>query len=478
MSATNYDKQLGEWIIKEKEATELSNLVSRLRFEKSTELVLFRKKLVDQHISEILNLHVYAREFVKQNITIRETLPIAQAIFNSGLTSAKIDLGKLTTDFMQSGSNCVQSFVDKKLSKLINNKEPLEPKDVILYGFGRIGRLVARELIAQEGSGYQLRLRAIVTRNNSSTNITKRASLLRTDSVHGKFPGSVLEDVENKCLIINGRSVHMIASNSPENIDYTTYGIKKALVIDNTGAFRDNEALSLHLKSKGVSKVLLTAPGKGIPNIVFGVNHEIDIDNIKIFSAASCTTNAITPILEVIVNNLGVEKGHIETIHAYTNDQNLVDNMHKKFRRGRAAALNMVITETGAGKAVTKAIPSLSGKLTSSAIRVPTPNASLAILNITTEKSTSLEDLNEMMRNAALEGKLVEQIRYSISNELVSSDIVGDSCASIYDSPATQVSKDGKTIVLYVWYDNEYGYTRQVMRLAKHVSNVRRNCYY
>ena len=232
--------------------------------------MLFRNKLVDQHISEILNLHVYAREFVKQNITIRETLPIAQAIFNSGLTSAKIDLGKLTTDFMQSDSNSDQTFVNKKLAKLINNNESLEPKDVILYGFGRIGRLVARELIAQEGSGNQLRLRAIVTRNNSSTNITKRASLLRTDSVHGKFPGSVLEDAENKCLIINGRSVHMIASNRPENIDYTTYGIKKALVIDNTGAFRDNEALSLHLKSKGVSKVLLTAPGKGIPNIVFG----------------------------------------------------------------------------------------------------------------------------------------------------------------------------------------------------------------
>ena len=249
-------------------------------------------------------------------------------------------------------------------------------------------------------------------------------------------------------------------------------------MIDNTGAFRDNEALSLHLKSKGVSKVLLTAPGKGIPNIVFGVNHDIDIDNNKIFSAASCTTNAITPILDVIVDNLGVSKGHIETIHAYTNDQNLVDNMHKKFRRGRAAALNMVITETGAGKAVTKAIPSLSGKLTSSAIRIPTPNASLAILNITTEKATNLEEVNEMVRNAALEGKLVEQIRYSISNELVSSDIVGDSCASIYDSPATQVSSDGKSIVLYVWYDNEYGYTRQVMRLAKHVSNVRRNCYY
>ena len=182
--------------------------------------------------------------------------------------------------------------------------------------------------------------------------------------------------------------------------------------------------LSLHLKSKGVAKVLLTAPAKGIPNIVFGVNHAVDTENNNIFSAASCTTNAITPILHVIENKLGVVKGHIETIHAYTNDQNLVDNMHKKFRRGRAAALNMVITETGAGKAVTKAIPSLEGKLTSSAIRVPTPNA-LAILNITTEKETSLDMLNEMMRSAALEGNLVEQIRYSVSNELVSSDIVG-----------------------------------------------------
>lgn len=478
MSLINYNTQLSDWINKEKAATKLATIVNSLWLEKSTELVLFRNKLVDQNISEILNLHVYAREIVKQNITINETLPIAQAVVESGVSKAKIDLGKLTSDFMNTTSNDVASFVAEKLGDFISNDEKLEPKDVVLYGFGRIGRLVARELIAQEGAGNQLRLRAIVTRSNNASDITKRASLLRTDSVHGKFPGSVLEDIDNSNLIINGRSVHMIAASSPDKIDYTTYGIENALVIDNTGAFRDNEALSLHLKSKGVAKVLLTAPAKGIPNIVFGVNHAVDTENNNIFSAASCTTNAITPILHVIENKLGVVKGHIETIHAYTNDQNLVDNMHKKFRRGRAAALNMVITETGAGKAVTKAIPSLDGKLTSSAIRVPTPNASLAILNITTEKETSLDMLNEMMRSAALEGNLVEQIRYSISNELVSSDIVGDSCASIYDSPATQVSNDGKTIVLYVWYDNEYGYTRQVMRLAKHVSNVRRNCYY
>jgi glyceraldehyde 3-phosphate dehydrogenase len=270
----------------------------------------------------------------------------------------------------------------------------------------------------------------------------------------------------------------MIAASSPDSIDYTEYGIENALIIDNTGVFRDKDALSLHLKSKGVSKVLLTAPGKGVPNIVFGVNHDIDIDQNDIFSAASCTTNAITPILEVIQNNLEVVKGHIETIHAYTNDQNLVDNMHSKYRRGRAAALNMVITETGAGKAVTKAIPSLEGKLTSSAIRVPTPNGSLAILNLTVEKACTLESINELIREAAFDSKLVEQIRYSVNNELVSSDIVGDSCPSIYDSPATQISKDGKSIVLYVWYDNEYGYTRQVLRLAKHIAKVRRNCFY
>jgi glyceraldehyde 3-phosphate dehydrogenase len=177
-------------------------------------------------------------------------------------------------------------------------------------------------------------------------------------------------------------------------------------------------------------------------------------------------------------DNFGVVKGHLETIHAYTNDQNLVDNMHKKYRRGRAAALNMVITETGAGSAVAKALPSLAGKLTSNAIRVPVPNGSLVVLNLEVGKETSVEDLNEVMRNAALNGDLVEQIKYSINNELVSSDIVGTSAPSIFDSKATIVSADGKNVVMYVWYDNEYGYSHQVIRLAKYISQVRRYTYY
>jgi glyceraldehyde 3-phosphate dehydrogenase len=480
MKTENYDNELSLWIEKEKTTSELSNVVSRLILECSTELVMFRNRMTHLSISEILNLHDYAAKFVKQNISVHQTLPLAKAILEMGIKNTKIDLGKLAYEWNKENKSDdeLNNFIKDKLSIYSNTDNNLSPKDVILYGFGRIGRLVARELFLQDNAGGQLRLRAIVTRSNSEKDITKRASLLRTDSVHGVFTGTVKEDLENKALIINGRSVKMIAANSPDSIDYTAYGIDNALVIDNTGVFRDNEALSLHLKSKGVSKVLLTAPGKGVPNIVFGVNHNIDTDNQHIFSAASCTTNAITPILEIVEKKLGVVKGHLETIHAYTNDQNLVDNMHSKYRRGRAAALNMVITETGAGKAVTKAIPSLENKLTSSAIRVPTPNGSLAILNLTVEQGTSLEGINKLMYDAAFDSDLVEQIRFSVNNELVSSDIVGDSCPSIYDSPATQVSNDGKSIVLYIWYDNEYGYTRQVLRLAKHIAKVRRNCYY
>jgi glyceraldehyde 3-phosphate dehydrogenase len=291
--------------------------------------------------------------------------------------------------------------------------------------------------------------------------------------------GSVVADVKNNALIINGTTVHVITANGPEEIDYTKYGINDALVIDNTGAFTTEEALRRHLSSQGVQKVLLTAPGKGIPNIVHGVNHnEYNPDEIDIFSAASCTTNAITPILKAVEDTLGVVKGHIETIHAYTNDQNLVDNMHKKYRRGRAAALNMVITETGAGSAVAKALPSLAGKLTSNAIRVPVPNGSLVILNLEIKKTTTISKINAIMKKYALEGDLVEQIKYSLNNELVSSDIVGTSAPSIYDSNATIVSEDGKNIVLYIWYDNEYGYSHQVIRLAKYISKVRRFSYY
>jgi glyceraldehyde 3-phosphate dehydrogenase len=302
---------------------------------------------------------------------------------------------------------------------------------------------------------------------------------MRNDSVHGAFKGSVIEDLENKTLIINGQIVQMIDASNPEDADYTKYGIKNALIIDNTGVFTNREALSRHLNAKGVSKVLLTAPGKEIPNVVYGINQgDLDIENETIYSAASCTTNAISPILKVVNDKYGVVKGHIETVHAYTNDQNLLDNMHKKPRRGRSAAINMVITSTGAGSAVTKVIPDLKDKLTANAVRVPTPNGSLAILSLELNNTTTVEDVNLAIREAALNGDLVNQIYYSVDPELVSSDIIGNTCCSVYDSHATIVSNDGKNVVLYAWYDNEFGYTKQVIRLAKYVTKVQRSIYY
>jgi len=477
----NYQEELNARIAEERAAIELIKITSDLSFEKSIELIIFRNQLVDKRSSEILNLHEYAKNFVQKPISIFETLAIAKGISVANLAPSKIDIGKLAYEWIseKDQNTDINTFIADKLNFVNDESTHFTPRDVVLYGFGRIGRLLARELMAQEGKGEQLRLRAIVLRNNDEQNIIKRASLLRTDSVHGKFPGTVVEDIENKALIINGQSVQLIKASNPEEVDYTAYGIDNALLIDNTGVFTNKEALSRHLQANGVSKVLLTAPGKEIPNIVFGANHlEYDLATHDIFSAASCTTNAITPILKVVNDNLGVEKGHIETVHAYTNDQNLVDNMHKKERRGRAAALNMVITSTGAGKAVVKVIPSLEGKLTANAVRVPTPNGSLAILNLTLDKATTVDDINTIVKNAALEGALVEQINYSISHELVSTDIVGNNAASIYDSPATIVSQDGKNVVLYVWYDNEYGYSRQVMRLAKHLAEVRRPMNY
>ncbi len=476
-----YESELAFQADRRRATVEFIKIVSDLWYDKSIELVIFRNQLIDKNVSDILNLHEYACEFVQKPISIFNSVEIAQAINTLDLPPAKLDIGKLTYEYhVEEGNyNNATAFVADKLKDASKNGT-IQPKDVVLYGFGRIGRLVARELMTKAGKGTQLRLRAIVTRGSvDATVLEKRASLLRNDSVHGDFSGTVSIDVENSALIINGTTVNIISANAPEDIDYTKYGIDNALVIDNTGAFRDDEALSRHLKSKGADKVLLTAPGKGVPNIVHGVNHtEHNPDEVHIFSAASCTTNAITPILKAVEDSFGVKSGHLETIHAYTNDQNLVDNFHSKYRRGRAAALNMVITETGAGKAVSKALPSLEGKLTSNAIRVPVPNGSLAILNLELENPTSVEGINAIMKKYALEGDLVEQIKYELSDELVSSDIVGCSAPSIYDSKATIVREDGKNAILYIWYDNEYGYSHQVVRLAKYIAKVRRHTYY
>lgn len=477
-----YETVLKTHVERERAAVKLASKVGELLYDKGIELVLFRNHLTDITISEILNLHEYAREVVNKPIDVFTTSELAEEILKADLTPAKLDIGKLASEWLneEASFSTKADFINAKLGGLsTGGNDGVEPRDVVLYGFGRIGRLAARELIKQAGKGQQLRLRAIVTRSASDAEIIKRAALLKNDSVHGAFKGSVQEDLENKAIIINGQLVKMIEAKNPEDIDYTSYGIDNALIIDNTGAFTNREALSRHLQSKGASKVILTAPGKEIPNIVYGINQgDLDIENEQIFSAASCTTNAISPVLKVVNDKYGIVKGHIETVHAYTNDQNLLDNMHKKPRRGRSAAINMVITSTGAGSAVTKVIPDLKDKLTANAVRVPTPNGSLAILSLELNKDTSIEDINATIKNAALNGNLVNQIYYSFDPELVSSDIIGNTCCSVYDSNATIVSKDGKNVILYAWYDNEFGYTKQVIRLAKYVAKVRRAIYY
>lgn len=484
MTSDTYHSEFSKWIEQEKLATELVNVAGRLSLDDSIELVLFRKSLFNVSSSEVLAHHQYVRQVSNLPITVEQTLELAKAIQASGLAPSRIDMGRLASEWLnelKTNTTSAIDFVKTKLSAHIGkDRRVLVPKDVVLYGFGRIGRIATRMLIEQTGKGEQLRLRAIVTRSYSDEELVKRAELLRNDSVHGPFMGTITEDFENKALIVNGQTIRLIAANAPEDIDYSAYGIQDALLIDNTGVFRDREGLGRHLKSKGIAKVLLTAPGKDdIPNIVTGINDDPYHDSDeKIYSNASCTTNAIVPVLKVVDDAFGIEKGHIETVHSYTNDQNLLDNYHKKYRRGRAASLNLVITETGADKAVAKVLPHLGGKLTGNAVRVPTPNVSLAILNLTLNSATDKDAINTVLKEAALYGKLTEQIEFSISNELVSSDLVGNSHASIVDGPATIVSGDGKSVVLYVWYDNEYGYTQQVIRLAKKISNVVRITYY
>ena len=477
---TGYEAGLKDYVDREKAAVDLMNSVGQLMYAKGVELVFFRNHLLDISGSQVLNLFNYSKNVVQKPIDVFQAAEVARTMMELDLAPSKIDIGKLTWEFKQSGSNDVKTFVGSTLKNFIGqDKHTFNPQDVVLYGFGRIGRIAARELVKQAGKGQQLRLRAIVLRTVNDEEVTKRAALLRNDSVHGAFKGSVIEDFANKAIWINGQMVKLIAANNPEDIDYTAHGINNALIIDNTGVFTKRPDLGRHLKAKGVSKVLLTAPGKEMPNVVYGINHkDLDIENEQLFSAASCTTNAICPILKVIEDNLGVERGHIETVHAYTNDQNLLDNYHKKPRRGRSAAINMVITSTGAGSAVTKAIPSLKDKLTANAVRVPTPNGSLAIMSLSVKKAATRDEVNELIRNAALNGELVNQIHYQIDPELVSSDIVGDTCCSVFDSNATIASADGKNVVLYAWYDNEFGYTKQVIRLAKHVTKVRRLVYY
>ena len=460
-----------EWSGREELAEAMIPLIGRLYRKNNVVSSIYGRKLINQSAIDIIKAHRLVRRIDGAELELTATMPILEALAELNIGAASVDLGRLNKKFAESGSNDLKAFLTEELGEKVGQAgaTDAQPQDVVLYGFGRIGRLLARILI--ERGGYGLRLRAIVVRKGSDNDLEKRASLLRRDSVHGKFDGSITVDEENNTILANGTLIQVIYSNDPASVDYTEYGIDNAIVVDNTGRWRDEEGLGQHLKAKGVSRVLLTAPGKGdVKNIVHGINDSWITAEDSILSAASCTTNAITPVLKALNDKFGVEHGHVETVHSFTNDQNLIDNFHKGERRGRSAALNMVITETGAAKAVAKALPEFAGKLTGNAIRVPTPNVSMAILNLNLENETSKDELNAFLRETSLTSDLHRQIDYVDSPEVVSTDFVGSRRAGIVDGLATIVS--GKNAVVYVWYDNEFGYSCQVVRVIESIAGT------
>ncbi len=464
-----FDARREEWIAREELAERMIPLIGGLYRQHGVVTSIHGRRLINRSAVELLKAHRFARQARDEELDLDDTMRMLEALTEVAPGPASIDVARLVSRHAETGGE--QPLVDFLRAELapvlVDAGEPAASgADVVLYGFGRIGRLLARILIAHAGNGQGLRLRAIVARKGAENDLVKRASLLRRDSVHGSFEGTIKVDLENDTITANGVQIQVIYSDNPATIDYTAYGIHDAIVVDNTGRWRDEAGLSRHLESTGVARVLLTAPGKGaIKNIVHGINHDAIEPADRILSAASCTTNAITPVLAAIQDAYGVVRGHVETVHSFTNDQNLIDNFHKGDRRGRSAVLNMVIAETGAAKAVAKALPALEGKLTGSAIRVPTPDVSLAILNLQLERPTDKAELNRYLRQTSLTSPLRQQVDYIESPEVVSTDFVGNNRAGIVDGLATIA--DGTDVVLYVWYDNEYGYSCQVVRVIE-----------
>ncbi|MBI0296002.1 glyceraldehyde-3-phosphate dehydrogenase [Streptomyces sp. PRKS01-29] len=464
------------WKHREEIAESMIPLIGKLHRERDVTVLLHSRSLVNKSVVSILKTHRFARQIAGAELSVTDTLPFLEALTALDLGPSQIDIGMLAETYRADDRGLsVAEFTAEAVAGATgaNKIECREGRDVVLYGFGRIGRLVARLLIEKAGSGNGLRLRAIVVRGGggrAGEDLVKRASLLRRDSIHGQFQGTITVDEANSKIIANGNEIKVLYADDPASVDYTAYGIKDAILIDNTGKWRDREGLSRHLRP-GIDKVVLTAPGKGdVPNVVHGVNHDTIKPDERILSCASCTTNAIVPPLKAMADEYGVLRGHVETVHSFTNDQNLLDNYHKSERRGRSAPLNMVITETGAASAVAKALPDLKAKITGSSIRVPVPDVSIAILNLQLARETTREEVLDYLRDVSLTSPLKRQIDFISAPDAVSNDFIGSRHASIVDAGATKV--EGDNAILYLWYDNEFGYSCQVIRVVQYVSGV------
>ena len=326
---------------------------------------------------------------------------------------------------------------------------------VAINGFGRIGRLVARAILEQGDSGLDL------VAINDLADAKSNAWLFSRDSIHGRWPGEV--SAEGTDLVIDGKRIRVTAERDPANLPHAELGVD--IVLECTGFFTDDKSCSKHIDA-GAKKVLISAPGKNVDlTVVYGVNHDRLTAEHRIVSNASCTTNCLAPVAKVLNDAIGIERGLMTTIHAYTNDQKILDQIHPDLRRARAAAMNIIPTTTGAARAVGEVLPELKGKLDGSAIRVPVPDGSLVDLTFTPKRDTTRDEVNALLKAASESGPLKGVLYYS-DEPLVSIDIVHTPASSTVDSLETAVI-DGKLVRVVSWYDNEWGFSNRMVDTAK-----------
>jgi glyceraldehyde 3-phosphate dehydrogenase len=325
---------------------------------------------------------------------------------------------------------------------------------VAINGFGRIGRLVARAILERPDCGLEL------VSVNDLADAKANAWLFKHDSVHGKFPGDVTTDGND--IVVNGKRIHVTAERDPANLPHAANGIELAL--ECTGFFTDRDSAQKHLDA-GAKKVLISAPAKGVDlTVVYGVNDDKLTAEHRIVSNASCTTNCLAPVAKVLNDALGIERGLMTTVHAYTNDQKILDQIHSDLRRARAAAMSMIPTTTGAARAVGEVLPELKGKLDGSAIRVPTPDVSLVDLTFTPKRDTTRDEVNQILKAASQTDRLKGILDYT-DEPVVSIDLMHTSASSTVDSLETAVI-EGKLVRVVSWYDNEWGFSNRMVDTA------------
>jgi glyceraldehyde 3-phosphate dehydrogenase len=325
---------------------------------------------------------------------------------------------------------------------------------VAINGFGRIGRLVARAILERPDCGLEL------VSVNDLADAKANAWLFKHDSVHGKFPGDVA--AEGNDIVVNGRRIHVTAEKDPGKLPHGDQGVE--LVLECTGFFTDRESAQKHVDA-GAKRVLISAPAKGVDlTVVYGVNEDKLTADMTIVSNASCTTNCLAPVAKVLNDALGIERGLMTTVHAYTNDQKILDQIHKDLRRARAAAMSMIPTTTGAARAVGEVLPELKGKLDGSAIRVPVPDVSLVDLTFTPKRDTTRDEVNQILKAASETDRLNGILDYT-DEPVVSIDLMHTPASSTVDSLETAVL-EGKLVRVVSWYDNEWGFSNRMVDTA------------